>query len=470
MKIGLINVNFKSEGPEVLVGYMTPYPLLLIGGALIDKGFKDCKLIDAAKENLSIDQIVKEIISNKFDIVFLSAMASTASTPDMLLICNKIKSKKPLVITVIGGIHATYMYEHLMQENKDIDYICRGEGENFSVSLIKTLNNQGDLNQVRGLVWRKNNKIIVNNEQDIENNIDKFRVGWELIEDWSKYACPTTGEISAVVQFSRGCPFQCTFCGQWKFWKKWRHRSITNFVNELEFLNKSKNVTYFFFADENPQTKQELWISLFKEIIRRKLKIHMIMNIRVPDIIRDEPYLEIYKKAGVFAIDLGVESAIQQRLNKINKKTSIDQNAKAISLLRENNILSIVQTLIGFPDESNETLELTFNKLKEWNPDLLHFYYVTPLPWTDFGIEITQDMIVEKDLSKWDYRNQILKLNNMTSIVLRKKIKMFKFKYNYNSNNFFRIIKNKNPYLQKTMVNSLFLILQNRIKKHNKNE
>lgn len=462
MKIGLINVNFRSEGPETLMGYMTPLHLLALGGPLIDAGFTDVALIDAQNDDLDINETIAAILDRKFEIVFISAMAATAASPLVLSVMEGVKAINPNVYTVTGGVHASYEYETMMGDNPGLDFIGRGEGEQFAVDLVKCLAEKGDLSKVKSLVWRNNGQIIVNEKASKLPDLDVYRVGWELIENWSKYRVPMTGELGAVVQFSRGCPFTCTFCGQWDFWVEWRHRSISRFVDDLEMLCHKHGVTYFFFADENPQTLPETWYGLFEEIKARQLEIHMIMNLRVTDIVRDQKQLQLYREAGVVTVDLGVEAVTQDRLEEVNKKTTVNHNARAIQLLRENGILSIVQTIVGFPDETPERLRLTFERLKEWAPDLLHFYYVTPFPFTTLGSRITPEDIAEKDISKWDYRHTIMRLNHMTPDQLRNMVKKFTFEYNFNPKNFFQILNNPNPYLRESLINALFLILKNR--------
>ena len=465
MKIGLINVNFRSEGPETLMGYMTPLHLLALGGPLIDAGFTDVTLIDAQNDDLSIDETTQMIIEQKFDIVFVSAMASTASSPIVLSIMKGVKAINPNVYTVTGGVHATYMYDEMIKTHPELDFICRGEGEQFAVDLVKCLTEKGNFGHVKSLVWREDGKVIVNEKAGKLPNLDAYRIGWELIENWSKYKVPMTGEIGAVVQFSRGCPFTCTFCGQWDFWVEWRHRSISNFVDDLEMLKTKHGVSYFFFADENPQTLPETWYGLFKEIKKRQIDIHMIMNLRVTDISRDADQLKLYREAGVITIDLGVEATDQDRLQEVNKKTTVDHNARAIELIKDNGMLCIVQTLVGFPDDTPERIKQSFEKLKEWSPDLIHFYHVTPFPFTTLGSTINPNDIAEKDYGKWDYRHTVMKLKTMDPVQLRKMTKQFTFEYNYSKKNLMRIMSNPDPYLRDSMLNALFLILKNRSRK-----
>jgi anaerobic magnesium-protoporphyrin IX monomethyl ester cyclase len=129
MKIGLINVNFRSEGPETLMGYMTPLHLLALGGPLIDAGFTDTALIDAQNDDLDLKETIAAILDQKFEIVFISAMAATAASPLVLSVMRGVKAINPNVYLVTGGVHASYEYETMMRDYPDLDFIGRGEGE-----------------------------------------------------------------------------------------------------------------------------------------------------------------------------------------------------------------------------------------------------------------------------------------------------------------------------------------------------
>jgi len=81
-------------------------------------------------------------------------------------------------------------------------------------------------------------------------DLDAYRVGWEMI-DHSRYSY--WGDRRAVVvQFSRGCPHSCSYCGQHGFWTHWRHRDPRKFASELAWLYRTHRVEVINFADENP--------------------------------------------------------------------------------------------------------------------------------------------------------------------------------------------------------------------------
>lgn len=457
MKIALVNVNFRTSGAEQLLGYMTPLPLLLIGGALIKSGYKNIQLFDAANKNYDNDRVAKLIDEGDFNVIFISNMASTASLPLVLDLAFKIKERCRFSKIVIGGVHSTYHYEEIMNDCDYVDFICRGEGESFCVHLVDAISNNSSLSDVPGLVWRDGDGLIIKNNDSDPINLNEYSAGWDLIEDWDCYVSPMTRERAAVVQFSRGCPFSCSFCGQWDFWKVWRHKNLNLFVDEIEYLKNKYNVTCFVLADENPQSNSEIWYSLLEEIKERALGVHLILNLRVSDIIRDKDYLPLYKSAGISMVDLGVESASQKRLDFLNKKTTIDQNKEAISLLRANDIVSIVQTIIGFSDESIEGLEASFRLLESWKPDILHFYHATPFRWTDYGKKIDNNLIIQNDYRYWDYKHQILKLNNISNETLSLFLAKFLFEYHFSSSSFYRLAEMNDRYNQGALINAYFL-------------
>lgn len=472
MKILLVNPNFHSGGPENIVGTLPPLGLLYIGGSLIKGGYSDIELIDlnTNETDLKNDSDIGEYITKKNPtILFIGGMASTASLSRSIAISQKIKEINNEIKIVLGGTHPTFMYKEIMENHPCIDFIIRGEGELTCQKLIDCLVKNLDIAQVKGLVWRnpKNggDTYIVNDENSEIADLDEFSPAWNLIKNWEYYRAPANNEITATFQFSRGCNHRCIFCGQWQLWKKWHSRSVKSLVDEVEFLYTHYGVTFFFWADENPAQDQNKWIEVLNGLktINDKYnnKFHHMLNTRVDHVIRDEKYLPLYREAGIFAIDLGMESAIQQRLNYFNKKTTTDLNKRSLELLRSHDIISIVQVLIGSPDETMESLQKTGLIFQEWNPDLMHFYFTTPFPWTEFGKSM-EDKIVEPDYSKWDYRHPIIKPDGISLEQLSKMSKWIKLEFNYNPKKILDIMQIDDDYRQKFLINSIIQSLKYR--------
>jgi hypothetical protein len=83
-----------------------------------------------------------------------------------------------------------------------------------------------------------------------------------------------------VVQFARGCPHHCKYCGQRDFWQSWRHRDPVKFAAELARLHRQHCVEAVNFADENPTALRGPWQAFFKALIAQKVPLILVGSTR----------------------------------------------------------------------------------------------------------------------------------------------------------------------------------------------
>jgi len=124
--------------------------------------------------------------------------------------------------------------------------------------------------------------------------------------------------------------------------------------------------------------------------------------------VRDADILHLYKQAGIQYILLGVESVDPDVLREIKKGSTTGQDLEACRLLKEHGIFSIVAHVVGLQEESWKTFRTTMKQLTHYNGDFVNVTHVTPHSWTEFGQQVEGRPIIQPDLSKWDYRHQIL--------------------------------------------------------------
>jgi len=475
MRILMVNPNFHSKGPsgghsggsENMFGTLPPLGLLYVSGSLIKEGYEDIELIDLSKrEDKFCDdvEIGEYIVGKQPDIVFTGGMASTPSLPRTLAISKAIKELDNEIKIVLGGVHSTYMYNDVMKENSCIDFIIRGEGEKSSAELVKSYDHKGDMGSVKNIVWRdSHNEIKINESSNEIVNLDEYTPAWDLIDNWDDYRAPLNDEITALVQFSRGCNHNCNFCSQWMFWEKWHCRSAESLAEEVDYLNKKHNVTFFIWADENPTKNQKELIKLLNYLKNvndeNNNNLHHMLNIRVNHITRDEKYLKLYKEAGIVAVDLGAESVLQKRLDYFNKRTTTELNKKALDLLRKHNIVSILNELSGLVSETPKSLKKTGQIIKELNPDLMQLSFATPFLWTEFGREM-EDFIIEYDISKWNFRYPILKPFDMSIDELIKLTDWIKLDFYFNPKKMADIFQIEDHYRRKFLSDYLIQSLR----------
>ncbi len=387
------------------LGYLTPLGLVCIGGPLIDAGFT-VKLIDHDAYGWSFKKLVEEIGKFQPNYVLLGHSGSTASHKTAIQTIHEIKTSYPHVKIIYGGVYPTYADQSILRECRDVDFIVRGEGEQTIVGLIRTLENNGDLEYVDGATWRKGDQIIANRPRTPIKDLDEYRPGWELL-DWSLYKM-FGFERAAGLQFSRGCTLTCSYCGQWMFWKKWRHRSPENLVEQMRILSQEYGVKLIWFADENFSADKDTVQRLLKLIITAKLDLSLNINMTAADVVRDADIIHLYKAAGIDYIVMGVESLKDDIIVNIRKNNPFETSKEAVRLLRQNNIISLTNIIYGLEEESWKTIWEKFKGLLELDSDILNAMYLTPHFWTSQGKTVKPSDIIQSDLNKWSYRNQVI--------------------------------------------------------------
>jgi anaerobic magnesium-protoporphyrin IX monomethyl ester cyclase len=312
---------------------------------------------------------------------------------------------------VIGGVFPTYHWREILETEPQIDCIVCGEGEETIVHLVEALERGEPLEQVKGLALRSKGEILQTAPAPLIKDLNACRVGWELM---GEYKYTYWGKRRAVViQFSRGCPHSCSYCGQRLFWGTWRHRDPQLLADEIERLHKTYGVEVINFADENPAADQKQWIKFLEALIRKNLNLILVGSIRADTIVRDAQFLHLYKKAGFERFLLGIENYDEAVLKKIKKGASLVKDRIAIQLLRKNNILSMATYVVGFGEETFGSLYNNLRQLLLYDPDQIQLLYVTPHRWTPHFEEIKDKWILEPEQGKWDYKHQVLALEHL---------------------------------------------------------
>ena len=417
MRVLLIHPNYHSGGAEI-AGNWPPAWAAYLAGALKDAGYADVVFIDAMTNNLTDDEIERRIVEAQPDIV-----GATCITPSIYKAERALEIAKkalPHCTTLLGGIHATFMYKQVLTEAPWIDAIVRGEGEEILIETVKAVET-GDFKTARraikGLAFidetPEGPRIVATQAAATVKNLDAINPDWGILE-WDKYNYIPMNSRVAIPNMARGCPFTCSFCSQWKFWRDYRVRDPKKVVDEIETLYTKYNVKFFILADEEPTINRKKFIQFCEELIARGLnkKVLWGINTRVTDILRDEAILPLYRKAGLIHVSLGTEAAAQMKLDRFNKETKISDNKKAIQLLRDAGIVVEAQFIVGLENETAETLEETYQMSQDWKPDLANWSMYTPWPFTQLFNEMS-DKVEVFDFEKYNFVTPIVKPDAM---------------------------------------------------------
>jgi anaerobic magnesium-protoporphyrin IX monomethyl ester cyclase len=412
MRIMMIQPNYHSGGAEI-AGNWPPSWVPYVGGALKQAGFKDLCFVDAMTNYISDENLAQIIQKNQPDVVLATAITPMIYQSEKTL--KIVKQVCPNATTIMGGVHPTYMYNEVLHEAPWVDYIIRGEGEEITVNLLTVIANGTDKRARRdilGIAFLEEGKVVATPAHPPIKNLDTLSPDWSLL-DWDRYIYTPLNVRLAVPNYARGCPFRCRFCSQWKFWRKYRSRTPKKFVDEIETLVKEYKVGFFILADEEPTINKPKFLALCNELIERKLNVHWGINTRVTDILRDEKELALYRKAGLVHVSLGTEAAAQLNLNVFRKETTIEDNKRAVKVLRENGIVAEVQYIMGLPNETLETIEETYRMARDWKADMTNWNMFTPWPFSEL-FEDVGDKVEVRDYSHYNFVTPIMKPDNIT--------------------------------------------------------
>ncbi|NJM41089.1 MAG: radical SAM protein [Anaerolineae bacterium] len=272
----------------------------------------------------------------------------------MLAHRQRIADGFPHARIVYGGVYPTYAAEESLRACPAIDVVVRGEGEQTVLDLVAAWEQGLPLAQVAGITWRDGDFVRASPNRPALRDVDAYRPGWELVE-WGGYTLFGMGR-AAGMQFSRGCPLTCTYCGQWMFWKKWRHRSADNVVSELRKLVHDYGVRIVWFADENFGADRDAVRELLQKIIVANLGLSLNINLTASSVVRDADLLPLYKEAGVDYVVMGIESLEDNVVEAVRKNIPYAISKEAVRLLRQHHIISLTNIIYGLEEEGVGTL------------------------------------------------------------------------------------------------------------------
>jgi len=404
MRILLINAPHPAIGSRIPDDHLPPLGLLAIGGPLIDDGHT-VKLVDGEFGPMSVADLVVAAVAWRPDAILFGHSGSTSGHPGIAAIAHAISEALPHAILVYGGVFPTYHWREILIAEPYVTAIVRGEGEETARQLMQAIETGTPLSDISGIAFRDAGDPRAMRPAAFIRDLDAYRIGWELI-DHARYSY-WGGKRAVVVQFSRGCPHLCNYCGQRGFWSRWRHRDPVRFAKELARLHREEGVELINFADENPTVSKKVWRVFLEALIAEKVDLILVGSTRADDIVRDADILHLYKKAGWQRFLLGMENTDEATLALIRKGAATAIDREAIRLLRAHGILSMATWVVGFEEETNADHWRGLRQLLSYDPDQIQMLYVTPHRWTPFFRIAADRTVIQANRSKWDYKHQV---------------------------------------------------------------
>ena len=417
-KILFVAPPYHCWGVQV-IGTWPPLQIAYLAGVALEVGL-EAKIFDAMNKDMTFDDVRAEIESYQPDYVLsldylpVSGAISTATVPAALKTLAIAKEVNPDIVTLLGGPHPTFMFKEILGDTESRpDVILRGESEETLRELLVTWP-ENRWQQIKGIAFRDGDKTVTTQMRTHIADLDTLSPAWHLL-DWKDYHynIEPWGRMGSVLT-TRGCMMLCSFCSHRVFWRgDWRVRDPKKVVDEIRHLVDTYQVEFITLIDPYPTKDRERWEHQLDLLIEAKIDVRLLMETRVEDIIRDEDILHKYRAAGIIHMYLGAESSSDATLNSLNKGTNVDLNKQALDLLRGHDIMTEASFMIGFPNETKETVDKTISEALRLNPDIAVFPIITPMPFTPLYKEM-KDRIRVFDYSKYNLMTPIIEPHAMS--------------------------------------------------------
>jgi radical SAM superfamily enzyme YgiQ (UPF0313 family) len=383
MKISLIFPPI--EGYE---NKIPPIGLAYLASIILQEG-AEVAIHDLNISNESLDNSISKILAENPDLIGISS--STPAVPKTLEIAEKIKKINSKIKIIVGGPHASILYQELL-DSPWIDFCARGEGENIMREIVRCFKNKKPLAKILGISYKRNKKIISNSDMPLIENLDSLPFPAWYLFDLKKYKNFVSNEkLSLPIVTSRGCPFNCTFCYKGIFGKRWRFRSPKNIIEELKYIIKKFHIEEFSIADDNFTLNPKRAIEFCEHIIKNKIKIKWRCTNGIRADLASHKLFNTMKMAGCYLVAFGVETGDEEILKKINKGETINQIKNAFKIAKEEKLETLGFFMFGNLGENEKTMEKTIRLAKEINPDYAQFSIATPFPGSAMFWEIKKN-------------------------------------------------------------------------------
>ncbi|MBI5477587.1 MAG: cobalamin B12-binding domain-containing protein [Deltaproteobacteria bacterium] len=392
-------------------GVWLPLGVVYVAGAARRAG-AEVRIYDAMSLDHTHADIARAIEAWRPDVVAVYTI--TAMEPDAREVCRAAKRVDPRTLTVLGGVHPTFMWREVLEQEPAVDVAVRGEGEGTFAELVAARAAGAALERVAGIALRVDGRPVATPARPFVADLDALEPAWDLL-DWPRYYYrPNPAGRFAIVSSSRGCLKQCAFCSQQKLWERtWRARTAEAFVGELELLRDVYGVRVAMLSDETPTVERPRWERILDLLAERKVGVELLMETRVDDVVRDEDLLERYVAAGVSHLYAGVESGSQATLDLFKKETQVAQSKRSIELINAAGIISETSFVLGMPEDTTESILATVELAKWYGPDMAFFLALAPWPYADLYPQL-EAHVVTRDYRKYNLVEPVLKPRAMT--------------------------------------------------------
>jgi radical SAM superfamily enzyme YgiQ (UPF0313 family) len=372
-----------------------PLGLMSVAAYLRQRGLGDVRIVDMRVHDMSLARVQDEIAAYQPDVVGITALSLEAQAAhEVLAVARKVC---PECVTLMGGPYPTATPE-LALADPLLDYAVLSEGEETAWELLHALSSGGEADQVAGLACRGSDGQIVRTPARLPIT-DMDSLPWPAYDlvDMEAYFSQLRTHLSpqqararyAPVFTSRGCPFGCIYC-QHMFGRRIRYRSPESVLAQIRHLVEAYAVQEIHFEDDSFNVDLDRAKRIFALIAEADLDVKIAFPNGMRADFVDKEFVVRAKKAGVYSVAFGIETASPRIREMIHKNLELDKVTQAIDLAYEHGIWSIGFFMLGFPGETRAEMEETVDFAIRSRLTTASLHSVIPLPATPLWDLVSQ--------------------------------------------------------------------------------
>ncbi len=363
----------------------------------IDKAKASVKIIDMILEKKPI-----EFFINKYKPHIVGMTAYITHVGAVKEIARKIKRLSNQTITVVGGVHAEVVPEDFTSKYIDC-IICSNPVETF-IKIIDRVRAGGDTKEIEGAYVRGKKHVRTSSYNILppdRSSVKKYR---------KKYYYMFHNPC-ALIKTSLGCPYTCSFC----FCKeitggKYFARKIDEVMEELESIKERE----IYIVDDDFLFNEDRLNLFCDELEKRNIHKRFLVYGRADFIASHEKVIGRLSRHGLSAVIVGVESVREKDLKDFNKRSSLENNEKAIRILQKYGI-ELYATMILQPDFTKKDFRQIEDYIIGLNVSFVNLQPLTPLPGTEIYDDYKDKILVSrKDYAMWDLAHIVLEPKYMS--------------------------------------------------------
>jgi radical SAM superfamily enzyme YgiQ (UPF0313 family) len=342
------------------VFYTMPLGLLAVGSQLDAKRF-EVIIIDGRLEADPIKALLPHVPE-----ALCLGMSVLTGRPihDALRIARAVKAVRPDLPIVWGGWHPSLFPTECLEEPA-IDITVQAQGEETFREIVERLANYRGVQGVAGCAFRQNGAVLQNPPRAMQDMNSFAPANYDLLQPEKYFALKKQRQFDYIS--STGCYYRCTFCADpYVFKRKWTALAPQRMGEELHALWNKYRFDDLHLQDETYFTYCDRVIEIAEEFLRRRFRFTWAATMRADQGTRlAENDFALCRRSGLRRVIIGVESGSQEMLDWMKKDITLEQVFVAAERCARYDIAVEFPMIVGFPDETEESIRATLQIVKK---------------------------------------------------------------------------------------------------------